>query len=325
MKYAYEDLSPDQFENLVVVVCQELLGMGTQKYSLGGDEGRDARFEGTANEHPSRSAPWTGVTVVQAKHTIGVNRYFAEKDFYNPQNEANTVLGKELPKVVALRAKKQVDNYFLFANRRLGANTEEEIRSHIAARTGIPSGSVSLCGVEQLELHLRRYPHLPSIAKLDPIDAPLNIDPFQLAEVVQALARSKPGLGAVGSVAETTPAVRTSYKRKNELNGMSDEYAKRLRKRFLKDSYEIERFLADPVNAEMLALYEDTVDDFQAKVIAKRKDHQSFDEVMNYLIDFLFKRDPILAQNEHRRITRALVFHMYWHCDIGRVEDAETV
>ena len=35
MKYAYEDLGDDQFEQLVVLLCRRLLGMGTQGFAKG--------------------------------------------------------------------------------------------------------------------------------------------------------------------------------------------------------------------------------------------------------------------------------------------------
>lgn len=69
-------------------------------------------------------------------------------------------------------------------------------------------------------------------------------------------------------------------------------------------------------------MYESVIDEFQLKIIAKRKDYQTFDEVMEYLVDLLFNRDPVLRQNFHKRLTRAVLFYMYWNCDIGDVDDA---
>ena len=43
---------------------------------------------------------------------------------------------------------------------------------------------------------------------------------------------------------------------------------------------------------------------------------------MEYLLDLLFDRDPILRQTTHKRLTRAVLFYMYWNCDIGEVVDA---
>ena len=47
MKYAYEDLSDDQFEILIVLLCQHLLGISVQGFAKGPDGGRDAKFVGT--------------------------------------------------------------------------------------------------------------------------------------------------------------------------------------------------------------------------------------------------------------------------------------
>lgn len=69
-------------------------------------------------------------------------------------------------------------------------------------------------------------------------------------------------------------------------------------------------------------MYESVVDEFQLKILAKRKDYQTFDEVMEYLVDLLFNRDPVLRQHAHKRLTRAILFYMYWNCDIGEVDDA---
>ena len=102
---------------------------------------------------------------------------------------------------------------------------------------------------------------------------------------------------------------------------MTDDYAKAQRKRYLKETTQIRSFLSAPENLELLRLYESVVDEFQLKIIAKRKDYQTFDEVMEYLVDLLFNRDPILRQHAHKRLTRAVLFYMYWNCDIGEAGD----
>ena len=58
MKYAYEDLSSEQFETLIVLLCQRLLGISVQGFAKGPDGGRDAKFVGKAELHPSQAAPW---------------------------------------------------------------------------------------------------------------------------------------------------------------------------------------------------------------------------------------------------------------------------
>jgi len=318
MRFAYEDLSAEQFEQLIVLLCQRLLGVAVQGFAKGPDGGRDAKFVGTAELHPSKMAPWVGTTIVQAKHTNGYNRNFSETDFFNT-SAMNTVLGKEIPRIKTLREAKQLDHYMLFANRRLAGNAETEIRDHIAMQCGIPASSIYLCGLEQLEIWLKRFPEVANEADLDPVDSPLIVSSDDLAEVVQALARQR---DSVVALLDDPPTTRVPYDQKNALNNMSDEYAKAQRRKYLKETMQIHAFLAAPQNLELLRIYESVVDEFQLKIIAKRKDYQTFDEVMEHLIDLLFNRDPVLRQHAHKRLTRAVLFYMYWNCDIGEVGDA---
>jgi hypothetical protein len=317
MKFAYEDLSDEQFERLIVLLCQRLLGIAVQGFAKGPDGGRDAKFVGTAELHPSKAAPWTGTVIIQSKHTNGYNRSFSESDFFSTGG-ANTVIAKEAPRIIKLREAKQLDHYMLFANRRLAGNAESDIREHISSQCGIPPSSIYLCGLEQLEIWLKRFPDVAREAGLDPVDSPLIVSPDDLAEVVQALARQKDG---VVTLLDDPPTARVTYEHKNALNNMSVEYAKAQRRKYLKETAQIRAFLAAPENLDLLRMYESVVDEFQLKIIAKRKNYQTFDEVMEYLVDLLFNRDPVLRQHAHKRLTRAVLFYMYWNCDIGEVGD----
>lgn len=322
MKYAYEDLSDGQFETLVVLLCQRLFGISVQGFADGPDGGRDAKFSGTAELHPSKAAPWIGITIIQAKHTNGGYKSFSETDFFSTtaaKPEESTVIGKELPRIRKLRSDNQLDHYILFSNRRLAGNAETEIRSHIAKEAAMPQSSVYLCGNEQLELWLKTFSDVPKLADLDPIDSPLIVSPDDLAEIVQAFARQKE---CISAVIDAAPTPRVPYETKNALNNMSKEYAKELRKRYLKETAPIASFLAAPENLELLELYASVVEEFQLKIIAKRKDFQEFDSVMEYLMDLLFNRDPVLRQRAHKRLTRGMLFYMYWNCDIGESGDA---
>lgn len=319
MKYAYEDLSDDQFETLIVFLCQHLLGISVQGFSSGPDGGRDAKFVGTAELHPSKTDPWKGITIVQAKHTNGYNRHFMETDFFNGTNSANTLLGKEIPRIKKLRESGQLDHYMLFANRRLAGNAESNIRSFIANNCEIPEASIYLSGVEKLEMFFKTFPDVPLKADLDPIDSPLIVSPDELAEVVEALAKHRT---EVKAIIDQPPTPRTPYEKKNELNNMTQEYAKELRKRFLKETPYIHSFLSAPDNIDLLHIYESIIEEFQLRIVSKRHDYQTFDEVMEHIINLLFDRDPVLRQRGHKRLTRAVLFYMYWNCDIGKTDDA---
>ncbi len=315
MKFAYEDLSSEQFEGVAIAICQFLLGAAVQGFAAGPDGGRDAKFIGTAELHPSRAEPWKGTVIIQAKHTNGFNKTFSDSEFFSEASE-DCVLGKELPRIKRLRAAKAMDHYMLFSNRKLTGNAETKLRSLVCKECGLGESSMFLCGVEQLEVWLKRFPEAVRIAAIDPIDSPLMVSPDDLAEVVEHLAEHLKNGPATG----TPPTDRVSYARKNELNNMSKEYAHALRRRYLKETPQIKGFLAAPENAGLLARYESAIDEFQLQIIAKRKDHQTFDEVLNYLIGLLLGRDPILRR--HARLTRAMVFYMYWNCDVGTDDDA---
>lgn len=317
MKYAYEDLGDSRFEELVVALCRRLLGMGTQGFAKGADGGRDAKFVGTADMLPSTQCPWKGTVIVQAKHTYGYNRSFSERDFFNSAS-ATHIVGQEVPRIKKLRAADQLDHYMLFANRRLTGGAESIIRGHIARECNIPESSILLCGFEQLEGWLKDFPCVAYQLDFDPIDSPLIVSPDDLSNVVEALAHHLKG---AANATDVPPTPRTGYEQKNKINKMTAEYARILRSRYLKDTAQIKDFLAAPENDELLRLYECVVDEFQLNIIAKRKEHQSFDEVMNHLARLLTERDPVL--NANKRLTRVMLFYMYWNCDIGMNEDAQ--
>ena len=311
MMFRYEDLGDDQFEALIVLLCRQLLGVGVKGFAKGPDGGRDAKFVGTAQLMPSTAAPWVGTVIVQAKHTNGYNKSFSETEFYSTKSD-KSVIGEEVLRVKKLRAANQLDHYMLFANRRLAGNAEQTITTFIAGATGLPEGSIYLCGIEQLESWLKQFPEVARVARLDPIDSPLIVSPDELAEVVEAFAAHN---ALITETIDQPPEARTSYEVKNTVNQMTPEYAKLQRKLYLKDTAQIRAFLAAPENQHILRAYETAVEEFELKIIANRKDYQNFDAVMNYLVDLLFNRDPLLRQ--HKRLTRAVLFYMYWNCDIG--------
>lgn len=316
MKFAYENLSDDQFEKLIVFVCQEILGRSTIGFSSGPDGGRDAKFVGTAEHHPSEAAPWVGTVIIQAKHTNAYNKRFSEGDFFDPKGASETVISKEIPRIKNLRDSGQLDHYMLFSNRRLAANAESDIRTHLSKECGIPESSIYLCGVEQLEMLLKRHPDAAELADINPIDSPLIVSPDELALVVEALASHTE---EVKDFVEDLPTPRLHYNDKNRINKMTPEYAKAQSRNYLKDTAQIQKFLADPINIEYQRQYEIVVDEFNLKIIAKQRNYQKFDDVMEYLADLLFGRDVVLRQN--RKLTRALLFYMYWNCDLGKTEE----
>ena len=69
MRYPLYNLDDKEFEQLVALICEHILGIGTIVFADGKDGGRDAKFTGKANKYPSEREPWSGKFIIQAKHT----------------------------------------------------------------------------------------------------------------------------------------------------------------------------------------------------------------------------------------------------------------
>lgn len=315
MGYAYEDLAESQFEQLVVQMSRKLLGRSVQGFSAGIDGGRDARFEGTANGFPSDQSPWSGVTIIQAKHTNAFNMRFGDAAFSGTSD--SSVITEEIIRIKKLVAAKSLDNYLLFSNRHLSALSNETILKRLADECEIKTESLHLIGTERMEELFREHPNLATLAGINPLDGPLLVSSRELGDVVEKVAAS---LLAVSDKIPAPPTARVTLARKNELNNMSESYSKVLLRRYMHLLKQIHDFLADPINSEYQDLYEAVVDDIGAKIAAHKSDYQSFDKLFEYLADLVIGRDTVLSAN--RRLTKAVLFYMYWNCDIGEVEDA---
>lgn len=307
MRYALHDLNPTSFEELVVELCTELLGLGVQAFGPGPDGGRDGQFTGTADAYPSRSAPLSGKMIIQAKHTIDAIGKFSDVEFSGASPKST--LSEELPRIKALYEAGRLDHYFLFSNRRLGGIANQSIQDRIADQTGVTS--VHLFGVEQMERLIKRSPFAATKLQDFEYALPLRASPDELAEVITAIASVQ--IDCPGT--SVTPLQRTAFKKKNELNGLSDEYAMLITRNYLKHFSTVESFLNDPVNQEVLSSYNDAVDEFSAKLVAHRGDFESYDKLLNYLESQLIKRDGDLKAN--KKLTRTVFYFMYWSCDIG--------
>ena len=65
MRYPLENLASDkEFEYLVALICERILGFGTNIFSVGKDGGKDGKFVGTANKFPSETKPWSGKIIM---------------------------------------------------------------------------------------------------------------------------------------------------------------------------------------------------------------------------------------------------------------------
>ncbi|MBD9577950.1 hypothetical protein IB260_21675 [Pseudomonas sp. PDM23] len=308
MKYQYCELSHIQFESLVVHLCYRLFGIGTESFAEGVDGGRDSRFDGVAEKYPSTASPWKGLTVVQAKHTIAYNKKFSDSDFFGG---VSSDINLEVEKIKRLIREDGLSNYILFSNRKLPANANESIKNYISSETGLPKHNVGLVGVEALERYWKIYPEIPEEVGLNPFDMPLNIEPDELSQVIVAISS---GLKFIASSKSPKAIIRTDFERKNQINDLSQQYSSRIKSK-IAEMAQVEEFLAVPDNEEYQRLYIESSEELSAKISALRRTEQSFDIVIERVIDLLIERDVDLKSN--KALTRMMIYYMYYHCDIG--------
>ena len=134
MDYKLENLSEDDFEKLVNILCQDILGMGTVSFTKGRDGGRDGRFNGTANSYPSKTSPWSGKFIIQAKHTEDYKASCSDNTFFENQT---SIINKEIDKIKDLKTKNEIDNYLLFTNRK-EMEAREKAVEYIKSKTVYP-------------------------------------------------------------------------------------------------------------------------------------------------------------------------------------------
>lgn len=316
----YFDLSDDQFEKIVVAIGQRLFGAGLMGFDSGKDGGRDAKFTGTAECYPSTANPWTGCTIIQAKHTNGINASFSDRAVCNIEKFTGLIC-EEIPKVKVLYESGEAQNYLLISNRKLSGIAEPKLTKLISEKTGMPIENIALAGTQQLDAWLELFPGAKASLSINPLQSPLIVSPNDLADTIEGFIEAV----QVVTVDEdrSTPTPRTSLEEKNRLNNMTPDFETALRKKYFELMFDIRTFLSDPINESVKASYQEAVDEFNLKIIAKRTDYETFDDVFNYLLDLLIGRSGILRSN--KGLTRAMLYYMYWNCDIGRNKDDQTV
>jgi hypothetical protein len=310
MNYNYADLSPTQFEHLVIAICEELFGMGTETFSDGPDGGRDSRFEGLAQVYPSTTRPWDGLTVVQAKHTNSYNSKFSDPDFFSSESSSATIT-TEVDKIKKLIKEDGLTNYIMFSNRRLPANINEKIKTYLSIETGLVKENIGLIGIERMGTLFKKYPHITKAVDLNPYDVPVSIDADDLAEVIVAIKDALPNIKKSNAEPNLD---RTEFKQKNELNNLTDGYSNAILKK-LADFSVIEDFLSMPENEELQEKYMETAEELHAKICIYKKGRHSFDQVIENTIELILNRDNDCKRN--KTLTRAMVYYMYYKCDIG--------
>ncbi len=300
MKYPLENLTDTEFENLVALICSEILGTGTVVFSDGQDGGRDAEFNGMANNFPSKSKPWSGKIIIQAKHTQRNNASCSESDF---QSILKTSV---IPSIQKLKERNKIDFYLLFTNRKLSGVQHPKIEDIFDWKTEIENRVI---GLETIELWLKQYPTIAKILNLNKLLLPLSFDENDLKEIINSFSKIDKKKGNLPEIPER------DIEKKNQLNNLSKEYFNNSIKKNLIYLDQIREFLMDPINSEYLNKYENTIDDINEEIIVHRDDFDKFDMIFSYLYKFIIENNPEL--NNNRNLVRLFLHYMYYNCDIG--------
>jgi len=301
MKYPLENLTDNEFEILVALICGEILGTGTIVFSDGQDGGRDAEFNGTANNFPSKSKPWNGKIIIQAKHTQRNNASCSESDFQS------IIKTSVIPAIQKLKKKNEIDYYLLFTNRKLSGVQHPKIEDIFDTNTGIENRVI---GLEQIELWINSHPSIVKKLNLNKLLLPLNFDENDLRLIVNSFSKLDKKKGELSKIPENR-----DIENKNKLNALSKEYFDNVIKKNLIYFGQIRAFLTDSINKEYLDKYENTIDDINAKIIVHRTDFEKFEMILEFLYDFIVENNTELKYK--RRLVRLFLHYMYYNCDIG--------
>lgn len=301
MKYPLENLTDTEFENLVALICSEILGTGSVVFSVGKDGGKDARFNGKANNFPSKSEPWKGKIIIQAKHTQRPDASCSDSDF-------QSILKKSvIPAINKLKGNNEIDYYLLFTNRKLSGIQDAKIEDIFEDKNDIEN---RLIGLETIELWLTKYPNIAKTLNLNKLLLPLSFDENDLRIIVNSFNKLDKIKGDLSKIPENR-----DIENKNKLNALSKEYFDNVIKKNLIYFDQIREFLKDSINKEYLDKYENTIDDINAKIVVHRTDFEKFEMILEFLYDFIVENNTELKNK--RRLVRLFLHYMYYNCDIG--------
>lgn len=303
--YHLHELSTQEFEALVIHICQKLLGIGTINFSQGPDGGRDGKFEGTSNQYPSVASPWSGKFIIQAKKKDNPNASCSDADF------KTQILDKEIPKIKKLKQDGEVDNYLIFTNRKLTAGSGQEHNNYLKSQLGLTN--IAVFGVEVITTWLDANPAIVKACNLDKFRDPLRIHSDDIKDIVIAFYNARQQVATEFDSKHSFDYV--SLEKKNELNKLSEEYFKYIKENSESSFDAITAFLKKPINKKYAEYYYNTIDELKGKIITRRNDFAKFEEIFGHLYDSILDKHPELK--ESRALINVFLHYMYCNCDIG--------
>jgi len=312
-QFPYENLTDEEFENLVIRICKETLGIGCKTFSGGKDGAKDSWFTGTAERYPSSVAPWTGTFNIQAKHTKVYNASCSDNEF---SVNKTSVLDKEIARLNEVKTTTPFDNYIIFTNRKLSGGTHPTIVRKLQDGIGIQNAEI--IGREQIDSYLTDYPQIAHQFGLSKFLSPLRFYEKDLRDVIIVFSEHSKDISTEAKSYIKSFTVIDKEK-KNELNNLSKDYFEFLKSNSLQYFEEIENFLRDPKNGVYTRMYSNTVSDLQEVIIVDRNHFNEFEHIIKHLVEYTVGNNEDKLK-DLRNIVRVFIHFMYFNCDIGKTE-----
>lgn len=310
-QFPFENLGATEFEDLVISICKEVLGIGCKTFSDGRDGAKDSWFEGTAQYFPDDVSPWKGVFNIQAKHTKIYNSSCSDNDFYVNKS---SVIDKEIKRLKEVMVDTPFDNYIIFTNRKLSGGTHPLIVKKLKEELGLIN--VEVIGREDLDAYLKDYPNIAYKFGLYKFIAPLRFYEKDLRDVIVNFDKNKkPILSTTQNYISTFGVIDKDEK--NKLNNLSQDYFDFLKNHSLQYFEEIEGFLKDPKNEPYRRMYSNTISDLQAIITIERNRFNEFEHIIHHLVQFTVGNSQEELK-DLRQIVRVFIHFMYFNCDIGK-------
>ncbi|MDR2170693.1 MAG: hypothetical protein LBP59_11165 [Planctomycetaceae bacterium] len=304
-QFPLQELNDDEFEKLVILICNKILGEAIIPFTKGKDGGKDGRFIGQANCFPSESKPWDGKIIIQAKHTTKENASCSDSDFY-------TILKNEIISIQTLKQNGELDYYLLFTNRKLTGVQDGKIAELFNEQNVV----YEIIANEKIQQLLQTYPDIVRTANLKNLLNPLEFDESDLKEIIIAINETFKKTTVLPNLIDFT---KIEIEKKNELNQLSKSYFDDVMKRNFEYFNQIKTFLVSPINAGLKDLYDDTISELNAKITLRRNEFVEFENLLETFYDYTVNNNADLKGK--KRLVRILLHYMYCNCDIGKKEN----
>lgn len=304
MRYPLYDLNCDDFESLVVLICNHILGSATIPFAKGKDGGKDGKFIGQANKIPSESNPWNGIFIIQAKHTTKINATCSESSFNK------IIIDEVIADINDLKSKNEINFYILFTNRSLSGIRDSAIAKTINDATGI---STILVAEEKIQMYLKEYPDVVRAAELNRLLLPFEFDESDLRDVIVFLHKQ---IKENNTVPVQSGFQYPGLDKKNKLNNLGKNYFDNIIKNSMEDFDKIRLFLSNSINNDIEEIYSDAISELNAKIGLKREQFYEFEQILETCYDNLVRDNANILKGK-KKLVRTLLHYMYCNCDIG--------